>query len=168
MITARPEPTYAYMRDARGLCWAVCAFIKREGDILYAWTIRAMGDQDHRPTAKALLGRRLNKLYFGEGDRCIRSFRPYRGRACRASVVVQAVRSGYFDKLGIHEGTEGMFRAALNKVRERIAMLGVQPRIVTHYDPSTRSASAHPIPPASAEAVLAHKGKPAKEGTNDV
>jgi len=124
MITARPEPTYAYMKDAKGFCWAICAFIYSHKEIRYAWTVRAKCDRDHRPTAKKLLGYRLNHLWFGD-ESWRRPFREYKGKPLKSRIPLSAIRLERMDKCGTWRDSPDAFRGALERIRNRIATLNV-------------------------------------------
>lgn len=137
MNNTRPEPTYAYMKDAKGFCWAVCAFIHGDGDILYAWTVRAKCDHDHRPTAKKLLGYRLNHLWFGD-ESWRRPFRKYRGKRVNRRRPVEAIRIEDMDKCGTWRDSPDAFRGALERIRNRIALMNVD------HDPPAWLASGAP------------------------
>lgn len=34
------RPSYAYIKDAKGLCWAICVFVLCGAEIHYAWAVR--------------------------------------------------------------------------------------------------------------------------------
>lgn len=118
-MTEERQPTYAYMRDAHGRCWAVCAFIRREGGVIYAWAVRSPEDQDDRSFGRRKALARLKQAdTFGWLRRVCRSWGDYHGHPGNANPVMEIIKETSLAMIG-RETDIGVLRGALLSIRRK-------------------------------------------------
>lgn len=120
------QPTYAYMRDARGRCWAVCAFKERpDSDIIdYAWSVCSTRDRYSKRIGKEIAVGRLQKyafMFFGGYD-----------GAYGKHQVIMLIQRALLNKGGTERSVA--FRAKLKQVREQFAHYSSPDQLVPPYE----------------------------------
>ena len=139
MNTTDFKPTFAYIKDAIGCCWATCAFADVGGELCYAWAVRSPHDRDHRPLGRRKALARLKEVAtFDWQRRVCREFAPYCGCAENRNLVVAAIQETSLSMIG-RETDIGVFKGALLNIRHAIAQHGTSDASTVYPAP--------PVPP---------------------